>query len=272
MRDERTLEERRADVRRRRIAAIRNVIAARNLPITPTDDECVDWAHAIEIAAICAPRGAWVVAKAIFPQLGLDNDGYQLLAKEIAVIVDVPLPEQMDPPPAPRPLEWMHELASRDFSAIIGRGRTSGVYAFERDGQRYAAATDGRALVVIPSTADDGLPLHSAAPRADVFEPVGGVEVDFDKLKAWAGEPSGGEVYFSHTGEGPIDVNFTDKALLFGVLVDRNLLAHAIHNLTASGPVRAEVRLEEQRMIRISDGRWFVAMMPYSANNLSEFP
>jgi len=167
----------------------------------------------------------------------------------------------------------MHQFATRDFEAVSGHVAGRGVFAFERDGQRYALATDGRGAVVVPSTPDDGLEVRATSANTtagDLIAPVHGETIDFEKLKKWAGEPAGGEIFFDQEGGGPHDVDFCTPARLHGVLIDSNLLAHLIHNLVASGPVRIDAP-GAPHPIRISDGTWFVTLMPMTGDIMT-FP
>ena len=128
-------------------------------------------------------------------------------------------------------------------------------------------------MVAIPSTPDDGLNVRSlpaTATAGDPVAPVHGETIDFEALKAWAGEPAGGEIFFDQEGGGPHDVDFCTPARLCGVLIDSNILAHLIHSLVASGPVSIEAP-GVPNPIRISDGTWFVTLMPI-AGDIMTFP
>jgi hypothetical protein len=162
-------------------------------------------------------------------------------------------------------LEWMKEIIAGREHAIAAFGPDP--FAFTVNGKRMAIATDGHLMVAVPT--DQAL----AEPRAGMVAARGPsmeryltlpeaepYEANLARLKRWAGEPLGHDIYFDREGFGPHDVPNFRSCILFDVPLDANKLALALQAFEGE-TVQVFVG-GERDPVKITDGKAVAVIMP----------
>lgn len=283
-----TIAERRNRRSMKRADAIRLAFSDCKLemPRALSDDEGDDAAMLVELMAMASHRAAYRATRVIWPTLGLDHVGYQKLAIAIALRGGYPVTNDGEDSDDPRPKgepEWLRDLAlsEPDGNGLFIARHRNRPFAAEKDGKKYLVATNHAVCVAIPAPADCETETETYPElwalcdgAAHLLDPlVNPILVDaLDVLVATVGEPQGPESYFTRDGYGPESVNFRAPWRFYGRMFDANAMAFGLMHMDPALPVYVSVPEDPKGLIRLSNGEWFMGIMPLDEVDFCRFP